>query len=302
MTILLCHSLDLDSDLHALQLSHSQCINMALIFIIHTDDPLKLGLAWLTCKWLGCTIKDCGPGRHDPKEDVWACGDLLKAKTKYGVCPSHSIRKLIKDQLRARLQWALGWLRSDPHTYCTLAITYIPMVLAAVHVLPLLWWLTLVILAPGMAQDDPDQIKDQSVHKAIRSMPLSLTSHFLSTLPLTNPLAMMNMPIAIPHWTCITTVPFFGPRNSRALPLRVPVFFKDCRGTHRASAHYHTLLSSPQASLTTTNLGLGIATCRSLSKWRWRTPRAETQNISSSVCLSADTTDWPFCATTAHKV
>ena len=66
--------------------------------------PLKLGLAWLTRKWLGRTIKDRGPGRHDPEEDVRAYGDLLKAKTKYGVCPSRSIRKLIKDRLRAGLR------------------------------------------------------------------------------------------------------------------------------------------------------------------------------------------------------
>ena len=37
-TILLCHSLDSDSDLRALQLSHSRCINTALISIIHMDD------------------------------------------------------------------------------------------------------------------------------------------------------------------------------------------------------------------------------------------------------------------------
>ena len=37
---------------------------------------------------------------------------------------------------------------------------------------------------------------------------------------------------------------------SRALPLRDPVFSKGCRDAHGASAHYHTLSSSPQASLT----------------------------------------------------
>ncbi|KAF8496216.1 hypothetical protein F5888DRAFT_1706478 [Russula emetica] len=81
-TILLGHSLE--SDLRALQLSHSRCIDTALIFHHPRGRPLKPGLAWLARKWLGRTIQDRGPGGHDPEEDARACADLLRAKIKNG--------------------------------------------------------------------------------------------------------------------------------------------------------------------------------------------------------------------------
>ena len=85
-TILLGHSLE--SDLRALQLSHSRCIDTALIFHHPRGRPLKPGLAWLARRWLGRTIQDRGPGGHDPEEDARACVDLLKAKIKNGAYPS----------------------------------------------------------------------------------------------------------------------------------------------------------------------------------------------------------------------
>lgn len=81
-TILIGHSLE--SDLHALQLSHPRCIDTAILFHHPRGRPLKPGLAWLTRKWLGRTIQDRGPGGHDPEEDARACMDLLKAKIKNG--------------------------------------------------------------------------------------------------------------------------------------------------------------------------------------------------------------------------
>ena len=42
--------------------------------------PLKPGLAWLTRKWLGRTIQDRGPSRHDPEQDTRVCVDSLKSK------------------------------------------------------------------------------------------------------------------------------------------------------------------------------------------------------------------------------
>ena len=124
-TILLGHSLE--SDLRALQLSHSQCIDTALIFHHPRGRPLKPGLAWLARKWLGRTIQDRGPGGHDPEEDARACVDLLKAKIKNGAYPAASEGRLKIDlDSRAGLRRVQGRLRTDPRAYCTLAIIYSP--------------------------------------------------------------------------------------------------------------------------------------------------------------------------------
>ena len=89
-TILLGRSLE--ADLHALKLSHSRCIDTALLFHHPRGRPLKPGLAWLTRKYLGRIIQDQRADGNNPEEDVRACIDLLKAKIKNGaslrVCPS----------------------------------------------------------------------------------------------------------------------------------------------------------------------------------------------------------------------
>src|SRR6266436_3827640 len=92
-TILQGHSLD--SDLRALQLSHSLCIDTAMIFHCPRGRPLKPGLAWLARKWLGRTIQDRGPGGHDPEEDATACVDLPRAKIKNDAYPSRRVRELV---------------------------------------------------------------------------------------------------------------------------------------------------------------------------------------------------------------
>ena len=80
--ILLGHSLE--SDLHALQLSHHCTSTPPRYSVTHAGARSSPGLAWLTRKWLGRTMKDRGPGGHDPEEDARACVDLLKAKIKNG--------------------------------------------------------------------------------------------------------------------------------------------------------------------------------------------------------------------------
>jgi RNA exonuclease 1 len=96
-TTLLDHSLQ--SDLRALQLSHSPCIDSALIFHRPRGRPLKPGLAWLARRWLGRTVQDRGADGHDPEEDARACLYLLEAKIKNDAYPSRSVRKLIEDRL-----------------------------------------------------------------------------------------------------------------------------------------------------------------------------------------------------------
>ncbi|KAI9433097.1 hypothetical protein BJY52DRAFT_1132451, partial [Lactarius psammicola] len=77
-TILLGHPHK--SDLHTLQLAHLRCIDTALLFHHPRDRPIKLGLAWLTRKLLGCTIQGHRPGGHNLEDVVRAYVDLLKAK------------------------------------------------------------------------------------------------------------------------------------------------------------------------------------------------------------------------------
>jgi RNA exonuclease 1 len=89
-TILLGQSLE--SDLRALRLSHPRCVDTALIFHYPRRCLLKPGLAWLTCKWFGCTMQDRGPGGHDPEE--YGRG-LWGLTMKNGVHPSCRVRGLI---------------------------------------------------------------------------------------------------------------------------------------------------------------------------------------------------------------
>ncbi|KAI9449037.1 hypothetical protein BJY52DRAFT_291196 [Lactarius psammicola] len=65
LAILLAHSLE--PDLHALQLAHQRCIDTALLFHHPCSRPLKLGLAWVTRKYLGHIAENRGPGRHRPE-------------------------------------------------------------------------------------------------------------------------------------------------------------------------------------------------------------------------------------------
>ena len=121
-TILLGHSLE--SDLRALQLSHPQCIDTAVIFHHPRGRPLKPGLAWLARKWLGRTIQDRGAGGHDPEEDAMACVDLLRAKIKNGTYPSHRTRELVDGSpFRTGLRRVQNRLRTDPWANRAFAIT-----------------------------------------------------------------------------------------------------------------------------------------------------------------------------------
>ncbi|KAL5522447.1 hypothetical protein ACEPAG_8463 [Sanghuangporus baumii] len=80
--ILLGHSLE--SDLRALKLAHSRCIDTALLYHHPRGRPLKPGLAWLTKKWCGQEIQNRGEGGHDAEEDARACIELLQRKLKGG--------------------------------------------------------------------------------------------------------------------------------------------------------------------------------------------------------------------------
>ncbi|KAI0061326.1 ribonuclease H-like protein [Artomyces pyxidatus] len=80
--ILVGHSLE--SDLRALKLCHSRCIDTALIYHHPRGRPLKPGLAWLTKKWCGREIQARGEGGHDPEEDARACISLLQKKLENG--------------------------------------------------------------------------------------------------------------------------------------------------------------------------------------------------------------------------
>ncbi|PPQ92983.1 hypothetical protein CVT25_000184 [Psilocybe cyanescens] len=80
--ILLGHSLE--SDLKALKICHSRCIDTALMYHHPRGRPLKPGLAWLTKKWCGREIQTRGEGGHDPEEDARACLDLMKKKLENG--------------------------------------------------------------------------------------------------------------------------------------------------------------------------------------------------------------------------
>jgi RNA exonuclease 1 len=74
--ILLRHSLE--SDLHALKLEHTRCIDTALRFHHLRSRRLKLGLAWLTRKRFDRIIQDQGSGGHNYEEAVRAYIGLLK--------------------------------------------------------------------------------------------------------------------------------------------------------------------------------------------------------------------------------
>ncbi|EJC98240.1 uncharacterized protein FOMMEDRAFT_143323 [Fomitiporia mediterranea MF3/22] len=80
--ILLGHSLE--SDLRALKLAHSRCIDTALFYHHPRGRPLKPGLAWLTKKWCDREIQNRGEGGHDAEEDARACIELLERKLKGG--------------------------------------------------------------------------------------------------------------------------------------------------------------------------------------------------------------------------
>ncbi|KAF7357922.1 Ribonuclease H [Mycena venus] len=80
--ILVGHSLE--SDLKALKLCHSKCIDTAVLYHHPRGRPLKPGLAWLTKKWCGREIQTGGEGGHDPEEDARACLELLQKKLEGG--------------------------------------------------------------------------------------------------------------------------------------------------------------------------------------------------------------------------
>jgi RNA exonuclease 1 len=80
-SILLRYSLE--SDLKALKISHPLCIDTALAYHHPRGQLLKLGLAWLTKKWIGHEIQARGEGGHDP-EEMRARADLLRKKIQDG--------------------------------------------------------------------------------------------------------------------------------------------------------------------------------------------------------------------------
>ncbi|KAF8828516.1 hypothetical protein HHX47_DHR3000017 [Lentinula edodes] len=80
--ILLGHSLE--SDLKALKIAHSFCVDTALIYSHPRGRPFKPGLAWLTKKWCGREIQTRGEGGHDPEEDARATMELVRKKVENG--------------------------------------------------------------------------------------------------------------------------------------------------------------------------------------------------------------------------
>ncbi|KAJ3996078.1 ribonuclease H [Lentinula boryana] len=80
--ILLGHSLE--SDLKALKIAHSFCVDTAIIYSHPRGRPFKPGLAWLTKKWCGKEIQTRGEGGHDPEEDARATMELVRKKVQNG--------------------------------------------------------------------------------------------------------------------------------------------------------------------------------------------------------------------------
>ncbi|KAI9442737.1 hypothetical protein H4582DRAFT_1793265, partial [Lactarius indigo] len=71
----------LESDIYATQLApYPSCIDAVLLFCYLRSQSLKLGLAWLTRKWLGCTIRVRGPGKNRPEADARSSIHSLNAK------------------------------------------------------------------------------------------------------------------------------------------------------------------------------------------------------------------------------
>jgi RNA exonuclease 1 len=103
-SILVGHSLE--SDLRALRICHSRCIDTAIIYHHPRGRPLKPGLAWLTKKWAGREIQTRGDSGHDPEEDARACVDLLRMKLRNG--PSFGEYKTDVESIFERMARASG--------------------------------------------------------------------------------------------------------------------------------------------------------------------------------------------------
>ncbi|KAI9432769.1 hypothetical protein H4582DRAFT_1767427, partial [Lactarius indigo] len=65
----------LESGLHTLQVAHPRYTGTAILFHHSGSRSLKLGLVWLTRKWLGRSMQDRGPGGYNLEEDPRACVD-----------------------------------------------------------------------------------------------------------------------------------------------------------------------------------------------------------------------------------
>ncbi|KAF9040499.1 hypothetical protein BDP27DRAFT_1455301 [Rhodocollybia butyracea] len=72
--ILLKHSLE--SELKALKITHSFCVDAALIYSHPRVRPLKLVLTRVTKKWYGSETQIQGEGGHDPEEEARAMMEL----------------------------------------------------------------------------------------------------------------------------------------------------------------------------------------------------------------------------------
>ena len=82
-TILVGHSLD--SDLHALKLTHPFVIDTAILYPHPRGPPLKSSLKWLAQKYLDRKIqKGDGKDGHNSIEDAKTCLDLVKQKCAKG--------------------------------------------------------------------------------------------------------------------------------------------------------------------------------------------------------------------------
>jgi RNA exonuclease 1 len=81
-TILLGHSLE--SDLKAMKVAHTRCLDTSVLYHHPRGRPLKPGLKWLMKKWVEKDIQDRGEGGHDPEEDSRACIDLMRLKVQNG--------------------------------------------------------------------------------------------------------------------------------------------------------------------------------------------------------------------------
>ncbi|KAI4175269.1 MAG: hypothetical protein LQ343_001805 [Gyalolechia ehrenbergii] len=82
-TILVGHSLE--SDLHALKLTHPFIVDTSVLYQHPRGPPLKSSLKWLAQKYLNREIqKGHGTLGHDSVEDSRACLDLVKMKCEKG--------------------------------------------------------------------------------------------------------------------------------------------------------------------------------------------------------------------------
>jgi RNA exonuclease 1 len=99
-SILVGHSLD--SDFHALKLSHPFVVDTSLLYPHVKGPPLKQSLKWLTQRYLHRDIQNTqGSVGHDSIEDARACLDLVKQKCEKG--PDWGVHGMTTEPIFSRL-------------------------------------------------------------------------------------------------------------------------------------------------------------------------------------------------------